>query len=160
MSWIVLGLIGIALLGGMGVLFLRRRREGRLTLDGQTVRCPVDDCQASLTVRADFGRQPGRRYVDVTACSLQPSVSFLLPPTTGYLPDVPAHGQYVREVGQASHHHAEVTCAKPCLLVLNAADRPVAAEEIRCSSGVSDGLELVRQTQGSAMMRQLWFHSS
>jgi hypothetical protein len=42
--------------------------------------------------------------------------------------------------------------------MMNAAE-PGAAEPVRCSSGVSDGLELVRQTQNPAIARLLWTYS-
>jgi hypothetical protein len=31
---------------------------------------------------------------------------------------------------------------------------------VRCTSGVSDALDLARQTQSPAMMRVLWFYSA
>jgi hypothetical protein len=46
-----------------------------------------------------------------------------------------------------------------CLAVLNAAE-PDAAEPVRCTSGVNDGLELVRQTQSPAITRTLWFYGA
>jgi len=65
---------------------------------------------------------------------------------------------YVREADPAPYHTSTVECAKPCLAILNAAE-PGAAETIRCTSGVADGLELVRQTQGPAIARVLWLYS-
>ena len=43
------------------------------------------------------------------------------------------------------------------LPVMNAAESG-AAEPVRCTSGVSDSLELARQTQSPAIMRLLWFY--
>jgi hypothetical protein len=43
--------------------------------------------------------------------------------------------------------------------VLNAAE-PGAGEPVRCTSGVSDALELARQTQSPGIMRALWFYSA
>ena len=67
---------------------------------------------------------------------------------------------YLAEVPQAPLHSMEVACPKHCLFVLNAAERGASAEPIRCTSGMSDGLELVRQTQSPAMTRVLWYHSA
>jgi hypothetical protein len=103
----------------------------RLTLTQHTVRCPLDDRAANLTVRTDSNGYPSRRYLDVTACSLLPSTSFL----------------------------PEVACPKRCLPVMNAAESG-AAEPVRCTSGVSDSLELARQTQSPTIMRLLWFYGA
>lgn len=159
MSWTPLVLIGIVLLGAIGAVFFRRRRERRLTLTPQTVRCPVHGDPATLAVRTLPIAHPGRRYVDVTACSLLPATSFVPPTRTAYFPDAFPCEPYVSEVSQAPRHSAEVTCPKHCLHVLNAADRVVGAP-IHCTSGTSDSLELARQTQSPEMMRQLWLHST
>ena len=158
MSWTHLGLIVIVLLGAI-VVFFRRRQERRLTLTPQAVRCPVHDCPATLAVRTLPIAHPGRRYVDVTACSLLPATEFVPPTRTAYFPDALPCAPYVSEASQAPHHCAEVTCPKHCLGVLNAADRAV-SKPIRCESGTSDGLELVRQTQSPEITRQLWLHST
>lgn len=152
-------LIGIALLGGIGAVFFRRRRGRRLILTSQTLRCPVHDCRAALSVRTDSIASPGRRYVDVSACSLLPATSLVPPVETAYLPDVLLFGPHVREASQVPHHSSEVACPKRCLHVLNAAECAL-AQPIRCTSGTSDSLELARQTQSPAMIRQLWFHST
>ena len=159
MSWTLLSLIGIVVLGGIGAVFFHRRRERRLILEAQAVRCPVHGDQATLAVRTDSLGHPGRRYVDVTACSLQPATSFVPPPRLAYFPDVPPCEPYVYEVGRAPRHCSEVACSKRCLYVLNAAESG-ATQPIRCTSGTSDSLELARQTLSPAMMWQLWFHST
>jgi hypothetical protein len=41
---------------------------------------------------------------------------------------------------------------------LNAAE-PGAAEPVRCTSGIADGLELVRQTQSPVIAQVLWLYS-
>jgi hypothetical protein len=66
---------------------------------------------------------------------------------------------YLREVDSAPRHESDLGCAARCLGVLNAAE-PGAAEPVRCTSGVSDGLELVRQTQRPAITRLLWFYGT
>jgi len=130
----------------------------RLALTQHTVRCPLEDRTASLTVRTDAGGYPSRRHVGVTACSLLPSTSFVPSARTAYFSDVAPPVPYLREVDPAPRHFSEVTCSKRCLAVLDAAE-PGAAEPVRCTSGVSDSLELARQTQSPAIMRLLWFFS-
>lgn len=131
----------------------------RLALTQHTVRCPLDDRTASLTVRTDPGGYPSRRHRDVAACSLMPSTSFGLLARSGYFSDVAPPVPYLCEVDPGPRHSSEVACSRRCLAVLNAAE-PGAAEPLHCSSGVSDGLELARQTQSPAMTRLLWFHSA
>jgi hypothetical protein len=152
-------LIGIVVLGGLGILLSRRRRERRLTLTQHTLRCPAYDDPASLIVRTDPIASPSCRYLDVTACSLQPATPFVPPTGTAYFADVPA-GPYPYEVSQAPHHSDEVRCPKRCLPMLNAGESGVRAEPIRCTSGMSDALELARQTQSPSIMRVMWEHSA
>jgi hypothetical protein len=131
----------------------------RLELTQHTVRCPLEGCTASLTVRSDPDGYPSRRHLDVTACSLLPPTSFVQPARSAYFSDVAPAVSYVYEVAPAPGHPAEVACRKPCLAVLNAAE-PGAGEPVRCTSGVSDALELARQTQSPGIMRALWFYSA
>ena len=131
----------------------------RLTLTQHTVRCPLDDSTASVTVRTDPGGYPSRRHLDVAACSLLPSTSIVLPASSGYFSDVAPPVPYLCEVDRAPRHSLEAACPKRCLAVLSAAE-PGAAEPVRCTSGISDGLELARQTQSPAIMRLLWFFSA
>lgn len=130
----------------------------RLALTQHTVRCPLEDRTASLTVRTDPGGYPSRRHLDVTACSLLSATSFVPSPTIGYFPDMAPPVPYLCEVDPCPRHSLEVTCRKPCLAVLNAAEAG-AAEPVRCTSGVSDALELARQTQSLAITRLLWLYS-
>ncbi len=65
---------------------------------------------------------------------------------------------YTYEVNRAPVHSTEVACRKRCLPVLNAAENG-ASEPVRCTSGVSDGLELARQTLSPAVTRLLWMYS-
>jgi hypothetical protein len=131
----------------------------RLTLTQHTVRCPLDDRAGNLTVRTDSNGYPSRRYLDVTACSLLPSTSFLPPARSVYFPDMEPPMPYIREVNRAPLHSTEVVCPKRCLPVMNAAESG-AAEPVRCTSGVSDSLELARQTQSPTIMRLLWFYGA
>jgi hypothetical protein len=130
----------------------------RLTLTHHTVRCPVHDDTASLQVRTDPDEAPSRRHRDVTVCSLLPRTPSVPFARKGHFADVPPPLSYLCAADRTPRHSTGVRCSKPCLDVLNAAEAGV-AEPLRCSSGVSDGLELVRQTQSPAMMRVLWMHS-
>ena len=130
----------------------------QLALTQHTVRCPLQDVTASLTVRTDPGGYPSRRHLDVTACSLLSSTSFVPPTRIGYFSDVAPPVGYFCTVDPAPYHSLEVACRKRCLAVLNAAESG-AAQPVRCTSGVSDSLELVRQTQSLAITRLLWFYS-
>jgi LPXTG-motif cell wall-anchored protein len=151
-------LIGLVVLGGIGTLLFRRRRQRRLTLTQHTLRCPMNDCRASLAVRTDSTAYPSRRYLDVTACSLRPPTSVVPPARTAYFSDMWPPEPYLYDISQVPRHSDEVGCSKPCLLVLNAAES--CGEPIRCTSGMSDGLELARRTQSPAIMRNLWYHSA
>jgi hypothetical protein len=131
----------------------------RLALTQHTMRCPLNDSTATLTVRTDPDGYPSRRHLDVTACSLLPSTSFIPPSRSGYFSDLAPAVPYLREVSTTPYHSSDIVCPKRCLAALNAAE-PGAAEVIRCTSGVSDGLELARQTQSAAIMRLLWSYGS
>ena len=126
----------------------------RLAITQQTVRCPVDGVTATLTVRTDARRSPCRRYLNVTACSLLPPASCVPCSRLGYFADVAPPLSYIRDVETAPRQSAQMTCAKRCLAMLNAAE-PGAADAIRYTSGVNDALELARQTQSPSMMRLL-----
>jgi hypothetical protein len=130
----------------------------RLALTQHTVRCPLEDRTASVTVRTDPGGYPSRRHLDVTACSLLPPTSFVPPARSGYFSDVAPPVPYLCDVHSAPRHSLEVACPRRCLAVLNAAE-PGAAEPLRCTSGVSDAFELALRTQSPAITRLLWFYS-
>jgi hypothetical protein len=125
----------------------------RLALTQQTVRCPLEDCTASLTVRTALDGAPSRRHRDVAVCSLRPPTPFVPLATSGYFPDLAPPTRYFCDVDPTPRHAYEVTCSKPCLAILNAAE-PGAAEVHERTSG--DALDLARQTQSPAMMRVLW----
>jgi hypothetical protein len=129
-----------------------------LTLTQHTIRCPLEDRTASLTVRTDPDGYPSRRHLDVAACSLVPSMPFVPRPRSGYFSDIAPPASYLCEADPTPRHAFKASCARPCLGVLNAAESR-AAEPIRCTSGFSDGLELARQTLSPSMMRLLWFYS-
>lgn len=129
----------------------------RRTMTHHAVRCPVHGSLASLEVRTDPDSAPSCRHRDVAACSLlaQPPSAAFAP--SGYFSDLPAPVSYRRSADSTPRHSTKVRCSKACLDVLNAAEAGP-GETPRCSSGVSDALELVRQTQGPAMARVLWMH--
>ncbi len=129
----------------------------RRVLTQQTVRCPLEDETASLTVRTDPEGKPSRRHRDVMACSLIPAAPFVPPATRGYFSDFAPPACYVRAFDPAPRHASAVGCSKRCLAVLNAAEGGGA--EVSCMSGVSDALDLARQVQTPAMMRVLWMYS-
>jgi hypothetical protein len=157
MGW---SLLAIVVLGAAAALLLRRRRQRRLTLTQHSVRCPVNDCAAVLAVQSDPAGYPSRRHVDVIACSLLPPTSFVMATRKSYFSDVAPPEAYVDDASRAPWHSAEVACSKPCLLVLNAAENGARREPIRCTSGVSDALELARRTQSPAITRLMSFHGS
>ncbi len=157
MEWMYL--VPVLVLAGIGSVLLRRRRARRLALTQHTVRCPVHDSPATLAVRSDAVAPPSRRHVDVTACSLQPATSSVAPARMAYFADLCPPQPFIVEVPSAPIHSAEVTCSKACLHVLNAAEAG-ASEPVQCTSGMSDSMELVRQTQSPAITRIMWHHSS
>jgi hypothetical protein len=130
----------------------------RQVLTQQTVRCPLEDRTASVTVRTDLGGPPSRRYRGVTACSLLAPTCFVAPARIAYFSDVAPPVPHLCGSDAASRHALGVACPKRCLAILNAAAvGPTAA--VDCTSGVSDSLELARQTQSLAVMRSLWLNS-
>ena len=130
----------------------------RLSLTQHTVRCPLHDCTAGLQVRTYPNAAPSRRYRDVVACSLVPATPSTGWSRRGYFSDVAPPVSYVDAGDWSPGHPGELACSKPCLGILNAAE-PGALGDLRCGSGVSDGLELARQTQSPGMMRTVWLHS-
>jgi hypothetical protein len=129
-----------------------------LEITHHTVRCPLGDSTADLSVSTAPGAAPSGRHRDVTACSLWPSTSFMPSLRRGYFADVAPPVSYLDEVGAEPCHAMQPACAKRCLAVLNAAEAGV-TEPPRCTSGINDALELARLTQTPAMMRLLWFYS-
>ena len=126
-------------------------------LTQHTMRCPLEECAATVTVRTDPEGYPSRRYLDVTACSLRPPTSCVPSERRAYFTDLAPLMSYICDVVANPCRLLEIACTKPCLRVLNAAEP--GAESVRCTSGVSDGLELARQTLSPTAMRPLWFYS-
>jgi hypothetical protein len=94
----------------------------RLTLTQHTVRCPLDAGAASVTVRTDPSGHPSRRHLDVAACSQLPSTSFVPPAGNRYFSDASPPVPYLCEVDSVPRHSLGVSCPKPCLAALNAAE--------------------------------------
>ncbi len=128
----------------------------RLQTTHHTVRCPLEDCTAELSVRSDRGAAPSSRHREVMACSLRPSTPFVAPSRDGYFGDIAPSVSYHYEVGGTPCHAGKVTCGRRCLAVLNAAEAHVAEPY---TSGAGDALDLARLTQTPAMMRVLWSYS-
>jgi hypothetical protein len=130
----------------------------RRTLTQQTVRCPEQDCTARLTVRSDLEAAPSRRHRALVACSLRPSVPLVTPAAGAFFADLAPDVRYRGAVGGLPYASKPYACSEGCLAILNAAEG--GGEPVRCSSGVSDSLELARQTQSPRTMRLLWFYSA
>ena len=158
MEWIVL--IGIPLIACIGSVALWRRRARTVTPTQHTVRCPVNGKLASVSVRSDLDAAPSVRHLDVAACSLQPVTSFVPPERVAYFADVCPPQSYVVEVPSGPVHSASVSCSKACLSVLNAAEAGPNAGAVRCTSGMNDGMELVRRTQSPSITRIMWHHGN
>jgi len=130
----------------------------RRALTQHTLRCPLYDSIASLTVRSNPDGPASRRHLDVTACSLVPSPSFVPPARTAHFPGMEPPVSYICESSRAPLHSTEVACPKRCLAVMNAAESAT-ANPIRCTSGINDGMELARQTLSPGLTRVLWLYS-
>lgn len=129
------------------------------TLTQHTIRCPLGDETASLTVLSDPDAPPSCRHRDVVSCSLTPPAAFTPEARRGYFPDLTPLMSYWREADPAPAHAATVACGKSCLGVLNAAE-PGAADAARVTSGACDSLELARRTQSPGMMRVILLYGS
>ena len=69
MDGITLSLLGIAVVGGIALFARATYRRRRLPLADIGVRCPENDCPATVTVRTDPAARTGAEYVEVVACS-------------------------------------------------------------------------------------------
>ena len=152
-------LLGVILVAGVATLLWRYRRQ-RLPIVSRSVLCPLHDGQADVTVRTDPDARPCRQYVDVVACSLLSGAAVGLPDRRAYLPDSPPYEALLETARAYPVHTTEVSCSQPCVFVLNAASLSVTPRPLACASGVSDGIDLMRQvdrrTTGS---RLLWYSS-
>lgn len=160
MEGVGLTLLGLTLLGGLGTLLWRRHRRQQLPLTGQDVRCPLHNWPATVTVRTDPRAHGDRRHVDIAACSLLSDAAVALPEHAGYLSEWPTYKVCLETAPAHPVYTAGVSCARPCLAVLNAAAPSVPPHPLACASGASDGIDLTRQADGrSTASRLLWYAS-
>lgn len=155
-----MGLILLITLGGIitGTLVWQRRRAQRLLLTPHSVRCPINDEQADLAVQTDPVAPSCRQYVEVTSCSLLADAAVALPERTAYLADVPACRVRLDTARSIPVHATKISCAQPCVFVLNATAVSGAHQAVTCTSGASDAIELARQTVGNPRItRLLWY---
>jgi hypothetical protein len=138
----------------------RRYRRARLPLVSRAVRCPLHDCRAEVTVRVDPDGHPRRRHADVVACSLLSDAAVALPERRAYLPDAPPCSVVMDAARAHAVPAAGVSCRQPCVFVLNAAASSDTPHALVCASGVSDGIDLMRQADRlAAGIRPLWYDS-
>jgi hypothetical protein len=160
MEGVSLTLTGVILVAGGTLLWWRHRRQ-RLLVVSRAVRCPLHDCAADVAVRTDPDAHPGRRHVDVVACSLLSDAAVALPERRAYLPDVPPCEVLLESATAHPIYATGVSCRQPCVFVLNAAASPVTPRPLACVSGVADGIDLMRQTGRHATgCQSLWYSSS
>ncbi len=155
-----LALLGVTLIGGVGTRLWRRHRRQQLPVTAQRVRCPLHDCPAAVTVRTDPRAHAHRRYVEVTACSLLSEPAVALPEHTAYLPDSPPYAVRLEAARSYPVYTAEISCPQRCVFVLNEAAPSLAPRPLDCTSGASDGIDLVRQAVGHPTAYQLLWYSS
>src|SRR5215813_1806621 len=96
-------------------LHLRPETGADMELTQHTMRCPLEECSATVTVRKDPDGYSSSRHLDVTARSLRPSTSSVLPARRAHLPDATPPVSYVREADPTPYHSLPVECAKPLL---------------------------------------------
>ncbi len=155
MGGIGLTLLGLTLIGVIGALLWQRHREQRLVDTHHGVRCPRDDSQAQVTVRTDPGAQSCRQYLRVTTCSLLSNPAVALPERIAYLSDSPPFNVRLEPARSHPVHATEVACPQHCVFVLNATAVSAARPPVACTSGVSDSIELARQTMRNPRISQL-----
>jgi hypothetical protein len=129
----------------LSALSWRWYRRQRLPLASRDVRCPLHNCRAEVTERTDSDAHPRRRHAEVVACSLLSDAAGALPERRAYLPDSPPCEIVLEAKRDYPIHAAEVSCRQPSVFVLNAADASVTLQALACTSGVSDGFDLMRQ---------------
>jgi hypothetical protein len=156
METVELVLVGIAIVGGLGLLARRAYRRSGLPVTEVAVRCPENDCQATVAVRTDPAAQTCAQYVDVVACSLHPGAVVQLPERTAWLADAPSVP--VKLEPARSCPATTVACDQGCVHVLNEAASPVARLPLDCTSGAADAIDLVRQAERRPRItRLLWY---
>jgi hypothetical protein len=131
-----------------------RRRERRHVLTQETLRCPLHDCRATVTVRTNPHAGAGRRYLAVAGCSLHPTSPHAPPARVAHFADFGPAQSYLCDACEPPRLADGVPCAKPCLVALNAGDiRPQFLEPLH-----GDAWELGRRTQPAGVTRALWLN--
>jgi hypothetical protein len=159
MGGVGLILLAMTLIGGIGTLLWRRNRGQRLQITRHRVRCPLDGCSADVAVRTDPRARSRRQFVDVATCSLLSDAAVALPERTAYLSDSPPYAVRLEAARPYPVYAAEVSCRQNCVFVLNEAAVSVAPQPVKCTSGISDAIELVGQAvRNPRIVRPLWYY--
>lgn len=160
MEWMSISFSGVFLLGGLCLLLWQRHRAQRCVLTRHTVRCPSHDLSATLVVRTDLGTRRGRRYIDVTACSLLPEQPVEIPARRARVPDLVAYEVYCQRAEPSRRYSAHVPCRRHCLYILNGITNACHRHPLSCTSGTHDSSTLVQQVVANpGMACALWYHS-
>jgi hypothetical protein len=160
MNGLALISFGVVLVALVSIAWWRRSRRQRWPLASRDVRCPFHECQAEVTVRTNPDARPRRQHVEVVACSLL-SDAVGLPERRAYLPDSPPAEVVLEPARRYPVHTSGISCRQPCVFALDASAATVTPQPLRCASGTSDALDLMRQADRRAAGRpSLWYGSS
>jgi hypothetical protein len=155
---IVLGVV-LVVIAAAWLSRLWRRRRWLAVSEG--VRCPLHGLRADVTVLTDPDALPARRHTDVVACSLVSDAAIALPERRAYLADASPCAVVLEAATSHPVYASGVSCRRPCLHVLNAAASARPPQPLACASGVSDGIELMRQADRRATgCQSFWYTSS
>jgi hypothetical protein len=129
-------------------------RERRHVLTQETLRCPLHDCRATVTVRTNPHAGAGRRYLAVAGCSLHPPAQHAPPARVAHFADFGPGQSYLCDACEPPRLLEGVPCGKHCLVALNAAEaRPQSLEPLH-----GDAWELGRRMQPPGVTRALWLN--
>lgn len=158
MEGVGLTLLGFTFVERVGKLLHWRPRARSLPIVTRSVRCPLNDSPAIVSVRTRPNAPSRRQYVDVAGCSLLSDVAVALPERRAYLADAPACSVLMERATTHPVYDVDVSCSQRCVGVLNAAATSVAPRPLACVSGVSDAIELMRQVDARCSdSRLLWY---
>ena len=120
MKWSSINHTRIPLLGRIYGLLMRCHRERRFAVTRHTVRCPLHDCNATLTARSRLRTKRRLRHADIRACSLLPVRPVVPPSEIVWAPDPPYYDLHLRETEQSPRYTPKVWCRKKyCLRLLS-----------------------------------------
>ena len=145
MKWSSINHTRIPLLGRIYGLLMRCHRKRRLAVTRHTVRCPLHDCNATVTARTRLRTKRRPRHADIQACSLLPMEPVVPPSRMVWVPDLPYYDIHLQPTRQPPSYPLKVPCRKPCLYILNGAVETGRVRQGRCISGTMDCLELERE---------------